>query len=805
MGAPLLLVLLALQAQDPVRVDARLTDHEIEVGQTTTFRVDVETDGARAQIQPITTLPPGMEVVGTRNWDQRQLSLPGGTRRHVGREFSLRAIEPGRYRIPGVDVIVDGRVFTTQPVLLTAVPAAAGTGSPLGQDGVVVRAWLDADTVYVGQQVTLHVEAMFSREARLRLRRAPEYEAPSPPGFWIHEIPGSPVPTTRGTRGDVYETQLFRRAFFPISPGSYEIPPARLFYEIRRGILHAPETFQVSSTALPLVVLPVPEAGRPEGFTGAVGQFSMTGRIEPARVAAGDATVLSVEVEGAGNMKALPPPELPVLPGVDVFPPSEEAEVETDGTLVHGRKRFTWVLVPRERGQLVVPEIRYPFYDPAAGGFETATVAPLHLAVDPGDAVADDRERAVPRYLKTTPAPGRLAWVGSPWFAAAQAVPLLLLAGALVRRRRRGDRPPSGRVLRRRRRALIRDMAARAAGGDGAFFTDADAAARSWVGARLDLDPRLIHDPETVAAAGVTASTATALRHLLDRCAAARYAPAAPDREGRRALVGELAHVLERIDAEAPRPGAPDRPRPSGPTGPSARAGAAMLLVLALPGYGAAQAEHDPFTQGVRLFDAGRYDEAVQRFHEHVRDRPADAAGWYNLGTAHHRAGQDGHAVWAWLRAARLDPRDGDTRHNLRAVGTAPELVRQATPPIPLRHPELLLLAALHWFVAGMAGVWWLLLGGSAARATTLLATFLALGLAGAAVHSTSGPDTLVMLAPSPLRAAPNLHAQPLTMLEPGSGLVPVDTRGDWVRARTLGGQEGWLESALAGRVRDPD
>lgn len=806
-----LLLAAALQAQQPVRVQASLSDAEIRAGQTTTLRVDVETDGARAQIQRFETLPPGLELTGTRDWDQRQFTLPGGTRRHVSREFVLRGIEPGQYRIPAVDVLVDGRAYSTQSLLLTVGGSGMGPdGLPAQGDGVILRAWLDADTVYVGQQVTLHAEAMFSPDARLRLRRAPEYEAPSPSGFWLQDIPGPRPPTSRGTRGDVYEIQTFRRAFFPITPGRFEIPPARLFYEMRRGILSAPETFTVASDPLPLVVLPVPEAGRPPEFTGAVGRFTARGGLEPARVAAGEAAILSVEVGGVGNVKALPPPRLPEFPGVQVFPPSEESDIELDGTVVQGRKRFSWVIIPHHVGDRTLPEIQYVFFDPATARFDTATIAAAQLAVGPGAPSADRPPPATAlRYLKTAPAAGpRLHWVRSPWFAATQLVPLLLLAGVLMSRGRgRGDARVSFHALRRRRRAAFRDLEDRARTGAGGVAAEAESEARAWLAARLALGARSATDPDALALAGVAPETAATVCRVLDRLAAARYEPTPPRPDALRELIRGLAAVLERVDREAPKPHTTarrDRERSVAAAAVAVAAiGIAAIAGRAAPVQAGGSIEDDGFTLGLTLFDDSRYEDAANAFERHIEAAPNDAAGWYNLGTSRYRAGQPGHAVWAWLNAARLDPRDPDPRHNLRLAGAAPELVMRVTPRLPLHVNELLLLASILWFVAGGAATSRLI-----RRAPPLsvagVSAVLAVGLVVSAWTATRTPETLVMVQPAPLRAGPSLNAETLVGLDPGTGLVPVARQGPWVRARTFEGREGWLEDAVIARIPAP-
>jgi tetratricopeptide (TPR) repeat protein len=801
-----LLLALMLPAQDPVRVRADLLPDEVDLGQTATLRVEVQTDGARAQIQPFTSLPPGLELVGTRDFDQRQFTVPGGGRRFITREFRFRADAAGRYRIPAVTIIVDGETYATESRVLTVVrPLGRPDEPPLGPDGVVLRAWLDADTVHVGEQVNLHVEALFSQSARLRLRRAPEYEPPSPSGFWIQEIPEGRTPVTRGSRGEVYESQVFRRAFFPISPGQYEIPPARLFYEIRRGILQAPETFTVQSEPLRLVVLPIPEADRPAAFTGAVGRFELRSRLEPSRVPAGEAAVLTVELEGAGNVKALPPPRLPELPGVETFPPAEDAAVEIVGTTVQGRKRFSWVLVPERPGEIEIPEVEYAAFDPASGTFVTERTGPTTLFVEMGGAAAEPVAANTLRYLRTAPArTPAIEWVRTPWFALAQTAPLLLLAGALVyRRRTNGDPRVSRAALRRRRRAVVRGLEAAATDGTVDDIARVVQDARCWIADRLGIPIRDVTDADALARAGVPRDVAASTASVLARIDAIRYAPTPPGAESRAALLRSLARLLERIDRQAPRPRAAGQA--SGP-GPAAAgvAGLAVALLLAAPVDARPQDVDPAFADGIALYDAGQYAEAADAFARYVRARRGDPAGWYNLGAAEHRAGRPGHAIQAWLAGLRLDPRNRDTRHNLRVAGAAPELVAHVAPPLPLRPDEMLLLASLAWFLAlGVvtAGVLRNRRTGVAPAAAGMVA---ALGLLAAGWHTARPADTLVVLEPASLRVGPNLHAETLATLEPGTGVVRLTREGPWTRARTLDGLEGWLEAASAGSIPTP-
>src|SRR5262249_40120157 len=67
----------------------------------------------------------------------------------------------------------------------------------------------------------------------------------------------------------------------------------------------------VQSEPLHLEVLPLPDAGKPADFSGAVGTFDLHVSASPRELKAGDPVTITTTVEGDGNLAAITPPLLP--------------------------------------------------------------------------------------------------------------------------------------------------------------------------------------------------------------------------------------------------------------------------------------------------------------------------------------------------------------------------------------------------------------------------------------------------------------------------------------------------------------
>ncbi|MEX1183535.1 MAG: BatD family protein [Gemmatimonadota bacterium] len=769
-----LLLAIALHGppQEQVEVSASLTETRIFAGGRTTLQITVETRSADPDRIIVPRMPPGLEIIGTRDFTQTQISVPGGRTRLTNRDIVLRALAPGLHRIPPVRVIVDGREFATEAlsVLVTGTGPVPDAGTSSSLEVVV-----EPDTVYVGEQVLLRAQATFSEDARLRQSRPPTFLPPAPTGFWVQEIPDPVTVTLRVSEGRSVETQTFRRAYFPLSAGEFRLPPARLQYEVRRGFLYAPVARELVSDSARVVVLPLPGEERPSSFSGAVGSLTLRAELSRTRVAAGEPAMLTVEIEGAGNVKALPTPRLPGLEHAEVFPPTQETRVDVAQYRVGGLKRFRWTIVPQQPGELVIPPIEYAVFDPE---LETYVVLRSDtLRIDAAPVVAAARAGSAMRGLRRATAGAALAWVRTPAFAALQLVPLLLLTGALRLRRRR-HMPPSPAQHAQRIRAELAALRNRPR-------PDLAAAERVLVSGVLRMTGSLGHDPVAALRQAGRDVEAVRLQTLLRDLQDARYAPHAATNP---------ADLIDRADALI-RDLAPRR-RWSRSAGAAVAVAAVAIAAVALAAAAShAAAQNDAFRRGVALYEDGEFVQAAAAFGAYASARPADVAGWYDLGLAAWRADDHGRAVWAWLRAARVAPRDADVRHNLGIAG-ANEAAQRLLPPDRLSSSERALAAGAAWWLLllGLAGA---VLGRKRGAWIAVPAAVVLAGAAGVATMLAARPQYVVALSDGARTyAAPTLREESLALLEPGSLAVLVERRGDWLLVRQPGGEQAWVERA---------
>lgn len=145
-----------------------------------------------------------------------------------------------------------------------------------------------------------------------------------------------------------------------------------------------------------------------------------------------------------------------------------------------------------------------------------------------------------------------------------------------------------------------------------------------------------------------------------------------------------------------------------------------LATMIAPDGTRSRGAEPQVMTAANALVDAGHFSEAITMYESQVTQGIRDSALFYNLGNAYFRQGELEAALLNYQRAAQLDPRDADIRHNLAlaeeqaaTMGRSP--VELSTSPVIaslqmagqwnrqwLTLDELALLALAAWFLLGL-------------------------------------------------------------------------------------------------------
>ena len=711
------------------------------------------------------------------------------------------------------------------------------------------------ETLYVGQQATYQVAVLLNADARARLRRNPEFLPPELRGLLAYEL-GSPtrVPP-RSVAGGLYEAHVFQRAMFPVAAGPLSVPAPQLTYALPQSSSYfsREERFVVRAESAQLVVRPIPTEGRPLNYSGAVGVFTATSRLDTAAARVGDPLVFTLRVQGVGNVKLLPRPQLEIA-WASAVPASERVRVDTSGPLVRGAKEFDWILTPSREGRVEIPVIHYSYFNPYLARFADAEASTFTLDVRPGVLVTSEEGEST--SLLPLRNPGASASALRTLLSDTEALPLpaLLLClfaplpavllgvrRAVVARRALRARKPldvrqkltqlfargagelndvrslrrvmhtalaerlrvapnefvAQRQIRRvlRRRGVTRDTTERVV----RFLDDLDAIAFS---ANADVSAQDLSEFETVPPSTTMASSAdTSSSHSWSQVGAALYAAVDAEavKSGGTLPPDRLAMHIGLVVLFAF--GARVQPLAAQTSKGGAEIGITVARVEEVSPATARSSAAEAFARATDFYRQRMFTQAAELFGDVARRNADDADALANWGTAAWAAGDTVHAVIGWQRAARLDPLDASLQERLGLLPAGARGGLADVPMIPV--PMLFAVAVAAWLLG------WSLFALHLGRAPNQPATqhkplrdaaflflFLGLGAGGAAwwgreILSPAG--MAVVLRPETMHVAPGTDADALGGVATGDVVRIVDARDGWERVRHADGRLGWL------------
>ncbi len=329
--------------------------------------------------------------------------------------YILMANAEGDFSIPGATINADGEQMISNSVKIKVLPPDQGTSSNSSQGGrtklsasagsnsatvsnqdVFVTANVSKTSVYE-QEAFMLTYKIYTRESRMGFDNV---KLPDFKGFHSQEIerPANSTWSQEHYKGRNYYTTVYRQfVLFPQQSGKLVIEPARFDASIEK-VVQSADPFDaffngggnvvsvkkaLTTPAIDINVLPLP-SGKPAGFSGGVGEFSITSSINSTEVKTNDAITIKLVISGTGNLKLLSNPEIEFPEGFEVYDPKVDNQVRLTANGLSGNKIIEYLAIPRYAGDYKIPSVSFSYFDIKSKSYKTLKTEEYNIRVEKG-------------------------------------------------------------------------------------------------------------------------------------------------------------------------------------------------------------------------------------------------------------------------------------------------------------------------------------------------------------------------------------------------------------------------------------
>jgi len=780
--------------------------------------------------------------------------------------YIVCATKNGSFTIPPAHVVVGGKTISSNTVTIkvSGSPQSSNSGSPRQRrqdDEAEIR---DAGSQISGSDLFIKVSANKKRvhEQEPILLTYKVYtlvgltslrgDMPDLKSFYTQEVslPSQKSFSVETFNGRPYKTTTWSQyVMFPQMTGKLQIPsitfegivvqqnrnidPFEAFFNGGSGYVEVKK--KIVAPSVEIQVDPLPE--RPVGFSGGVGQFSVSAQLNKTETKANDPVSLRLTVSGAGNLKLVKQPQVNLPKDFDKYEPKVTDKTKLTSNGIEGSMIYDILIVPRHQGHYEIPPVELIYFDTSANAYKTVKSEPMVLDVAKGagpGSVADfsgqqdlqELSRDI-RYIKT----GDVKQQGFGEFffgSTAYWVTLLIMAivfislfvifrqraieNANVTKRRAGK---ANKVATKRLKKASKLMAENKSG---EFYDEVLRALWGYVGDKLNMPvEQLSHDniSQRLAERNVGEETVAQFMGALDECEFERYAPGDP--KGNMNKVYEKAMTaIEQIEGTMKKRN--KRKVESGMWNENTNVARMLVFIcislssFLLPLSSSAMTKAEADSAYVR----GEYQQAINGY-EALLKQGVSADLYYNLGNAYYRTENIPQAVLNYERALLLSPGDRDIRFNLQIARskTYDKIVPESEMFFVTWYRSLVSLMSVDgWARTALVALGltivlllvylfsdrlWLRKVGFFGGVALLLLFFAGNLFAWQQKQDLLNRKGAIIFAPSvTVKSTPAANGTDLFILHEGTKVTIIDgSMKDWKEIHIADGKEGWIESKL--------
>ena len=302
--------------------------------------------------------------------------------------YFLLPLQKGNLVIKQAVIEFNGQLYKTAPIRVTVTNPVQQQADPNDPNAPQISAdnniYLVADisktNPYINEPITVVYKLYFSYNIGITNWR--ELDKPKYNDFWSQNIDIKQLVAEEGMfKGQRYRFVTLRKTvLYPQKSGRLKIEPLALDIDVqlptnRRDmfgrVMITEGNKRVSAGTKTITVKPLPEAGKPEGFTGAVGNFDFKVTPTKTNLKNGESLDLVVSVSGKGNLKLFDLPK-PVAPNaLEMYDAVHKEQVNTGLSGMTGKIVDSYTIVPQYKGKYPIKPMQFSYFDLGSGTYKT--------------------------------------------------------------------------------------------------------------------------------------------------------------------------------------------------------------------------------------------------------------------------------------------------------------------------------------------------------------------------------------------------------------------------------------------------
>ena len=237
-------------------------------------------------------------------------------------------------------------------------------------------------------------------KAPINISDARETETPKFKDFWSQTIKIPQLKVQREVyKGQNYNVVEWRKVvLYPQRVGELEISPLSLNLVLdvptdKRdffGNVIYDQTSQLISTGMRRInVKNLPIQGKPDSFTGAVGEFEFDVILNKNSLRATESFQAELKVKGSGNLKLFDLPNILVPNSMELFDPEREELINTNLSGMSGSISKLFTIIPRFQGNFPIEEVEFSYFNPETEKYKILKSPRLTIDVFDGPALSN--------------------------------------------------------------------------------------------------------------------------------------------------------------------------------------------------------------------------------------------------------------------------------------------------------------------------------------------------------------------------------------------------------------------------------